>query len=83
MKVTWIDNQALLSWNAPPQPDIKQYRVWKKGVLGLGAAPLGNTDGTEFALHATNVGAKLNVQISSIDVDGLESQRSEPLEIRR
>lgn len=81
LKSTWAEDHAVLSWTAPIPSDIKQYRLWKKGLMG--AAPLGETQTAEFAIKATEVGSKLIVQVSTVDADGLESPRSEPLEIRR
>ncbi len=82
VKAEWTDGGAKVVWTPPEEPDIRQYRVWKKGMLGLNTSPLGTSDTTEFVLPAAVAAAKIAVQVSAVDADGLEGQRSEPVDVR-
>ncbi len=65
---------ALLTWTPPAVSDIVRYRVWKKGLLG--ADLLGETGTPDFQLTAAVLAKKIKVQVSAVDKDGLESERS-------
>lgn len=81
-KAEWKDAGATLTWGIPPESDIKQYRVWRKGLLGLNATPLGTTEAPEFTLQAADIGSKVTVQVSAVDADGLEGPRSDSVDVR-
>jgi fibronectin type 3 domain-containing protein len=74
------DQGALLTWTPSPVPDIKQYKIWKKGFIG--ADLLTATESSEYQLSSMDVGKKLVVVVSAVDLDGLESERTAPVEIR-
>ncbi len=74
------DQGARMTWTAAPQPDIKQYNIWRKGFLGSDLIMSSAT--TDCQLHPGEIGKKITVTVSAVDTDGLESPRSEPLEIR-
>jgi fibronectin type 3 domain-containing protein len=65
-----------LAWN-PPQKDIINYRVWKKGEK----EPLGVTVKPEYVLRFGDVGKRLTVILTAIEADGLESASGVPLEL--
>ena len=76
----WTGDGALLTWTAPAQPDVVEYKVWKKGMMN--ATLLATVQDTRRALTAVEVGKKLAVQVSAVDADGLESARSAAAEVR-
>ena len=80
VKAELNDRGALLTWTPPPLPDIRQYKVWKKGFIMSDL--LTETESSEYQLSSTDVGKKLVVTISAVDEDGLESERTAPVEIR-
>ena len=77
--VAWTEDGAKLSWTPPPEPDVKGYRVWKKGWLG--ADEIGKTEAPELVLTRDVVGKGLAIQVSALDADGLESARSEAVNV--
>ena len=74
------DEGAVVRWSAAPQPDITGYKVWRKGLLS--AQELGRAERTEYTVGPAELGKGLTLQVSALDADGLESERSEPLEIK-
>ena len=74
------DSGARISWTAPPQPDIRDYKIWKKGFIT--ADVLTTTTATGYQLGSVEIGKKIVIQVSAVDQDGLESARSDPVEIR-
>ncbi|MBN1269976.1 MAG: hypothetical protein JXB04_10325 [Kiritimatiellae bacterium] len=80
LRVEFIGGRAWVSWDAPPEPDIDHYRVLRKAMLvwkELKTSPMATCD-----LGPEEVGKGLTVCVSAIDKDELESERSEPLEIK-
>ena len=82
LKAQWSEAGASVTWTPPEEGDIKAYKVWKKGLLGLNPTLLGTAEKPEFALQVSEVGAKITVQVSAVDADGLEGPRSEALDVR-
>lgn len=82
VSAVWQDGAAELSWTAPEVPDVKAYRVSRAGFLGLGSTVLGESESTTLRLAAAQVGKGISVFVTAVDADGLESERSPPLEIR-
>lgn len=69
-----------LTWEPSEAADVKGYTVWQKGFLRW--SPLGTADQREFSLTAALAGKKgMVVAVTATDVDGLESERSLPLEV--
>lgn len=83
LKIAWEGDQAVVSWQAPEGAGIQQYRLWKKGLLGMNSARIGETDGLTFTLDGVGAGSRMAIQVTAVDNDGLESERSEVLDIRR
>jgi fibronectin type 3 domain-containing protein/TolB-like protein len=75
----WKANTKELSWNASVTPDVKQYKVWKKGFVS--SELLSTVSQTSCQFSAEQVGKKAKVMVSAVDADGLESLRSEVQEV--
>ncbi len=82
LKFEWISGQARLTWSPPSQDDIVRYRVWQRRTI-FGNRELKVVEKPNCEFTSTDVGKKLNVVVTAIDADGLESSPSEALEIRR
>ena len=80
LKAELNEGGALLTWTPPDQPDIQEYRIWKKGFVM--ADLFTTTEASEYTLSSADIGKKLVVMVSAVDQDGLESGRTAPLEIR-
>ncbi len=83
LKFTRDGEQAAVSWTPPENTEIREYRIWKKGMLGMGGGRIGETDSPAFPVKLAEPGSRISIQITAVDGDGLESERSETLEIRR
>ena len=68
------ERSMVLTWDAPPQSDISEYRIWKKEMLSWEL--LDTTDDNEYRIPVDKLSRKHTISISSVDQDGLESQRS-------
>ena len=79
LTVEWSDGVARLAWVAASETDIVKYRVWKKNLLKWDL--LSETAELELSLTTAEVGKKMRVAVSAVDVDGLESARSATVEI--
>ena len=80
LQVRWDGADALLAWNPPEVPDIASYKVWEKGLFRT--VELGGTETPELRIASGRVGRGITVQVSAIDADGLESERSAAFKIR-
>lgn len=78
---SWQDNDVIVTWEPPPQPDISHYRLWQKRFL-LGRKELAVVDEPRALLSADTVGRRLELRITAIDQDGLESAASESINVR-
>ncbi|MFO7536349.1 MAG: CsgG/HfaB family protein [Kiritimatiellia bacterium] len=75
-----VGDGPTLMWEPSEAADVKGYTVWQKGFLRW--APLGTVERPEFSLAAALAGKKgLVVAVTAMDADGLESERSLPLEV--
>lgn len=68
------DRSVRLSWDPPPQADIREYRIWTRVLLSWEL--LDTTEGTEYELPPMEQSKRSTICISSVDHDGLESLRS-------
>lgn len=68
-----------LSWQAPAQPDVQRYIVWRKKFFGW--EPVATTEQTNYLFEFTELSKSMTVAVSAIDKDGLESVKSERIEI--
>lgn len=66
----------LLSWEAPSQQDISSYTIHKKSIMIK--SKLGFSNETQYLLTPDQVGKSIEVYVSAMDKDGLESEYSEP-----
>lgn len=69
-----------LAWTAPAQSDVVKYRIWEKKFLGK--SEWGEAEETTLTFAAEEIGKKKIFLIQSVDADGLESELSEPVELR-
>lgn len=69
-----------LAWKASEIDDAVSYTILQKGFLHW--TPLGTTPGTEFPIPAATVRKGITVAVTVKDMDGLESVKSAPLEIK-
>ncbi|MDD4869414.1 MAG: CsgG/HfaB family protein [Kiritimatiellae bacterium] len=67
----------VIKWSPPPQSDIKEYKVFEKGMFR--SKLLMTVDKPECVLTQAQAGNKIKITVSSIDTDGLESDVSQPL----
>ena len=79
LNAAWDAGGVTLTWAAPPQTDIKCYKIWRKKIFG--AEELATVTETKGGLTAAQAGKGLTVLVSAVDADGLESPRSAPLEL--
>ena len=77
----WDDDGVRLSWTPPDQPDVVRYRLWKQRAL-RGNTELRVVDEPQDFLTTDEVGRRLDVVVTAIDKDGLESLPSEASNIR-
>lgn len=81
LTMKWEEEGARLSWTPPAQPDVVRYRIWEQRVL-RGNTELRVVEKPEYLLSPDEVGRRLNVTVTAVDKDGLESVPGEILEIR-
>lgn len=79
LEVHYGPEGAELSWQAAPQPDISAYRLYRKKFLG--AEELRDVDEAAAQFTAKEVGKRITIAVSALDADGLESERSDWLEL--
>jgi fibronectin type 3 domain-containing protein/TolB-like protein len=67
----------ILRWAPPPQPDVKEYRIWKEGFLKWEA--IATAAEPTVAIPADKLGKKATLAVTAVDGDGLESLRSKDI----
>ncbi|MEI6166884.1 MAG: hypothetical protein WCS52_06795 [bacterium] len=75
----WVGTNARVSWQAPAQPDVQRYNVWRKKLFGW--EPIATTEQTSYLFEFTELSKPMTVTISAVDKDGLESEKSGMIEI--
>lgn len=80
LRVDGRDGGAVLAWTPSEAPDIAAYQVWENGLLR--SARLGESKTPEFAIPSARAGRRMSVYVVAVDADGLESARSEALDLR-
>ena len=80
LKVEWSDDGALITWIAPAQDDIVQYRILNRRFMGQDDLALSDRPGHFFPI--AELAKKKVVFVIAVDKDGLESPASEKLEVR-
>lgn len=69
----------MVKWTPPQQDDVKQYKIFEKGLFKSKLLMI--VDKPECDLAQLQAGNKIRITVASVDVDGLESDVSKPLEI--
>ena len=69
-----VGTNVRLSWQAPGQPDIQRYNVWRKKLIGW--EPIATTEQTHYLFEFMELSKPMTVTISAVDKDGLESEKS-------
>ncbi len=71
------DTDAVLKWEPSTRTDIAQYTVWSKRIIGWKL--LGESRTCEFTFTRDDLKEVSTLAVTAVDVDGLESEKSEPL----
>lgn len=66
-----------ITWSAPPQPDIKAYKLYTKSLLSSEAYAL--CEAPDFTVEWPSLKGQLKLVVTAIDADNLESARSEQI----
>ena len=77
----WVEGNVHLAWQPPPQADVVRYRVQETRML-RGHNELQVAEEPSATLTADDVGRRLRVVVTAIDVDELESEPSEVVDVR-
>ncbi len=75
-----VGTNVRLVWQAPAQPDIRRYKVWRKKFLGWEL--ISTTEQTNYLFEFTELSKPMTVAVSAVDQDELESEKSDSLEIK-
>jgi len=63
--------RVLLTWQAGPEPDIREYHLYERGLFGL--EKVASVSGTSHTLEGLAKGKSRIFSIRVVDRDGLES----------
>lgn len=69
----------MLTWTASASPDVRSYKIWKKGMFG--SEVIATAAGAGVRLGSAQVPKKIKVAVSAVDADGLESEQSSAVEV--
>ncbi|MDX9794775.1 MAG: hypothetical protein RBU24_14805 [Kiritimatiellia bacterium] len=72
-------NTVRITWQAPAQPDVVQYKVWSKKLLGWDLVT--TTDRPEYRMGLMDIAKAMTVAVTAVDKDKLESEKSEALKV--
>jgi len=72
-------NPLTLSWTPPRQQDIDHYNIWSKRLIGW--KQIASPKACEYQITADELAQISAVAVSAVDVDGLESGKSETLKL--
>ncbi len=75
-----VGGNVRVSWQAPAQPDVQRYNVWRKKFVGWTA--IATTAQTHYMFEFTELSKPMEVAITAVDKDGLESEKSECIEVK-
>lgn len=67
----------ILKWSPPPQKDITKYNIWSKRLIGWKL--LTECKFCEYKFDAGELKGVSTIAVSAVDVDALESDKSEPV----
>ncbi len=73
-------NPLTISWTPPKQQDIDHYNIWSKRLIGW--KQISSVKVCEYQIKADELAEISAVSVSAVDVDGLESEKSETLKLQ-
>jgi len=74
LKIADKDGKKIISWDANPEKDVKQYNVYKKGFLGI-AQKITTTQINSWEIAGLK--GKMELFVTAYDETGLESEASD------
>jgi fibronectin type 3 domain-containing protein len=80
LEVQGVANGFELRWKPNPEPDIVKYKIYLHSFLG--DKEIGSTDKTQFTIDSLKPEEEYTVTLTAVDQDGLESKKSEQIEVR-
>ena len=72
-------NTISITWQAPAQSDVVQYKVWAKKLLGWDLVT--TTDRPEYRMGLMDIPKAMTVAVTAVDKDKLESEKSATLRV--
>lgn len=75
----WNGDGVKFAWK-PPEGDIKEYRVYRKGLLS--SSKISSSTNPSCVMDSKVVGSGIKVCVTAVDASGLESLQSETLVIK-
>lgn len=72
-------NTVRVTWKAPAQPDVAQYKVWSKKFMGWNL--LTTTGQPEYRMELTDISKAMTIAVTAVDTDKLESEKSETVKV--
>ena len=75
-----VGTNVRVIWQAPAQPDIRRYKVWRKKFIGWDL--ISATDQSNYLFEFTELSKPMKIAVSAVDQDELESEKTETLEIK-
>ncbi len=79
LRLETVDAGVRISWDPPEQPDIKAYKLYTKSVFSF--EPYAVSETPSFVVEWPNLKSPIRIMVSAVDMDNLESQRSEPITV--
>jgi len=80
LEVQGVANGFELRWKPNPEPDIVKYKIYLHSFLV--DKEIGSTDKTQFTIDSLKPEEEYTVTLTAVDQDGLESKKSEQIEVR-
>ena len=75
-----VGTNVRVVWNAPGQPDVRRYKVWRKKFFGWEL--ISATEQTNYLFEFTELSKPMTIAVSAVDKDELESEKSASIEIK-
>ena len=72
-------NTIRITWKAPAQPDVEQYKVWSKKFLGWNLVT--TTGQPEYRMELTDLQKAMTIAVTAVDKDKLESEKSQTVKV--
>ena len=69
-----------LKWKPNPEPDIVTYKIYLRSFFT--DKEIGNTGELEFTTESLKPNDEYSISVTAVDKDGLESEKSKPVEVR-